>query len=228
MAGRDEGLEGMSVEDAASDAVLEEALEVFDTSDVGTPGGESGAESGQDVMLEDTGSASEGSEAGAGGDMAGEGGSRPGTMSDAEELATLNRELDQALERFDGAILTGRGAITEQENADAGGLGGEEDDGEGEDALVAGPTGSASEAGTRGAASGNPADSGDGGAPAFPGSQRQGDYHHTASADDIPSDIPDGSDDDVVARQIREAAMAETDPELREKLWEEYRKYKEN
>lgn len=42
-----------------------------------------------------------------------------------------------------------------------------------------------------------------------------------------PPDIPSGDDDDVVARQIREAAMNEDDPELREKLWEEYRKYKE-
>ena len=30
----------------------------------------------------------------------------------------------------------------------------------------------------------------------------------------------------VVARQIREAAMKETDPELRAALWEEYRRYK--
>jgi hypothetical protein len=42
----------------------------------------------------------------------------------------------------------------------------------------------------------------------------------------IPADIPDGSDDDIVARQIREAAMKETDPELRAALWEEYRRYK--
>jgi hypothetical protein len=42
-----------------------------------------------------------------------------------------------------------------------------------------------------------------------------------------PPDIPDGSDDDVVARQLREAAEKETDPELKEKLWEEYRKYKQ-
>ena len=34
-------------------------------------------------------------------------------------------------------------------------------------------------------------------------------------------------DDDVVARQLREAAEAETDPELKAKLWEEYRRYKE-
>ena len=34
-------------------------------------------------------------------------------------------------------------------------------------------------------------------------------------------------DDDIVARQLREAAEKETDPELKKKLWEEYRKYKE-
>lgn len=39
-------------------------------------------------------------------------------------------------------------------------------------------------------------------------------------------DIPSGNDDDVIARQLREAAEAETDPEIKEKLWEEYRKYK--
>jgi hypothetical protein len=44
----------------------------------------------------------------------------------------------------------------------------------------------------------------------------------------VPADIPDGSDDDIVARQLREAAQKETDPELREKLWQEYRDYKKN
>lgn len=37
-----------------------------------------------------------------------------------------------------------------------------------------------------------------------------------------------GSDDDVVARQLREAAEKESDPVLKEKLWAEYRKYKES
>ena len=41
-----------------------------------------------------------------------------------------------------------------------------------------------------------------------------------------PEDIPSGDDDDVLARQLREAAMREPDPEVREKLWNEYRKYK--
>jgi hypothetical protein len=44
---------------------------------------------------------------------------------------------------------------------------------------------------------------------------------------DVPADIPDGSDDDIVARQLREAAERETDPELKAKLWDEYRRYKQ-
>ena len=35
-------------------------------------------------------------------------------------------------------------------------------------------------------------------------------------------------DDDIVARQLREAAEQETDPELKEKLWKEYEDYKRN
>jgi hypothetical protein len=43
---------------------------------------------------------------------------------------------------------------------------------------------------------------------------------------DIPPDIGSAQDDDIIARQLREAAMKERDPVLREKLWDEYRKYK--
>ena len=42
----------------------------------------------------------------------------------------------------------------------------------------------------------------------------------------VPEDVPDPQGDDIVAQQLREAAAAETDPELREKLWDEYKKYK--
>jgi hypothetical protein len=40
--------------------------------------------------------------------------------------------------------------------------------------------------------------------------------------------LPSGEDDDIIARRLRKAAEAETDPELKEKLWKEYRDYKEN
>ncbi len=42
----------------------------------------------------------------------------------------------------------------------------------------------------------------------------------------IPDDVGNGQNDDIVAQQLREAAVAETDPELQEKLWQEYRRYK--
>ncbi len=41
-----------------------------------------------------------------------------------------------------------------------------------------------------------------------------------------PDDIPVTVDDDIISRQLREAALAEEDPELRERLWVEYRKYR--
>ena len=43
---------------------------------------------------------------------------------------------------------------------------------------------------------------------------------------ELPEDIDDGQGDDIVLRQIREAALQERDPVLREKLWNEYRRIK--
>ena len=40
-----------------------------------------------------------------------------------------------------------------------------------------------------------------------------------------PDDIPDLVSEDIVAKQLREAALSEDDPELRERLWDEYRSY---
>lgn len=40
------------------------------------------------------------------------------------------------------------------------------------------------------------------------------------------TELPDAKDDDIIARQLREAAMQETDPQLKEKLWAEYQRYK--
>jgi hypothetical protein len=54
-----------------------------------------------------------------------------------------------------------------------------------------------------------------------------GDGNDPSSAVTRPSEADSMTrDDDIVARQLREAAEKETDPELKAKLWEEYRKYK--
>jgi hypothetical protein len=75
---------------------------------------------------------------------------------------------------------------------------------------------------------GRSAGSGTGGAPGAGGGMRSGQTASTAATAQYPppADIPDGDNDDVIARQLREAAMREPDPEIREKLWQEYRKYK--
>jgi hypothetical protein len=43
-----------------------------------------------------------------------------------------------------------------------------------------------------------------------------------------PSTYTPSPDDDIVARQLREAAEKETDPELKAKLWKEYEEYKKS
>jgi hypothetical protein len=41
-------------------------------------------------------------------------------------------------------------------------------------------------------------------------------------------EVPDASDDNVIARRLRRAAEDETDPQLKEKLWKEYAAYRQN
>ena len=47
----------------------------------------------------------------------------------------------------------------------------------------------------------------------------------TPDSGKIPQDIPSGDYDDVIAQQIRKAAIAETDPEKQARLWDKYRQY---
>ena len=122
-----------------------------------------------------------------------------------------------------------RGSEEELEAADAGGTPYDEVGEEGEEGSgqygegtppPSGPEGESENAGE-----GNDSTSSGGGTRPAGNQTREGDYSHQGTYAP-PADIPSGSDDDVVARQIREAAMNEPDPALREKLWEEYRKYK--
>ena len=48
----------------------------------------------------------------------------------------------------------------------------------------------------------------------------------TLSNGKLPEDIPPADNDDIIAKQIREAALAEPDPQKQAKLWNEYRRYK--
>lgn len=138
----------------------------------------------------------------------------PEASSSEERLGELDAELDVALGEFDGVVLAGRQAAIGQENSRAG---------QTRDSNA-----------QTGADSGGfdvpPAPSGVGsGGGSSPSTAPNGPVATSEPVEPVappPEDVGDGSDDDVVARQIREAALGEKDPELREKLWDEYRKYK--
>ncbi len=122
-------------------------------------------------------------------------------------------ELDGALEDFDGEILAERAVIRQRSNETAGSGGSGSSLPEASAGVPGGPEGGV-DVPTRGGPMGVPSNRS---TPPPPSP--------VASAG-VPDDIPDAKDDDIIARQLREAAMQETDPVLKEKLWDEYRRYK--
>ena len=142
-------------------------------------------------------------------------------MTTGERTAQIDRELDSSLGVFDGRIRDEQATIAGQRGGRGGSGGGPGDkDGGG----AAGNGGDGKDGGADGNGNGGAAGNGkQGGGGGVGGGAGGGSGPNT-----VPADIPDGSDDDIVARQLREAAQKETDPELREKLWQEYRDYKKN
>jgi hypothetical protein len=143
----------------------------------------------------------------------------------------LDKELEGSMGEYDGMILQERRNVLNSSNQE----GSEEQVDTFDQSVAYYEEGDLSESGNQQANASNRMPAGQGGngetgvertSHSSGGSNAGG----PGSANDIahppPDDIPSGDDDDVVARQIREAAMYEDDPELREKLWEEYRKYK--
>ena len=176
-------------------------------------------------------------------------------QTDDEKIALLDAELSSSLSEFDEKLLREQKELAEKSRSTSAGGSGEQaqhgegasgkaGEGEGEGENAAG--GSGGESGKSGGESSAGGARGDGESERQAESGQQSGTagegaegnEQVASAGDAsgdgrqagkiatPPDIPDGKDDDIVARQLREAAENEQDPELRAKLWEEYRKYK--
>ena len=136
-----------------------------------------------------------------------------GPLTAAEQVAILDRQLEESTRDFDGIIYDeeqrqreaarDRAAQTAQTTASP------SETNEGEGPSFGGGMASAGSGSVGGGIGGR-----SGAAPA------------DGAKYPPPPDIPNGNNDDVVARQLREAAMREPDPDLRDKLWAEYRKYK--
>ena len=146
---------------------------------------------------------------------------RPGgARTAAERAAILDGQLRRTYEVYDEILreeqADARGAANRGRNSGAGGN---------ESGTGGGAQGGMQQPGRPmpGGSSGGP-----GGADIAEASGRPGGPPGDGNAQQTfppPDDIPSGRDDDVVARQLREAAMTESDPELREALWDEYRNY---
>ncbi|MCP4048101.1 MAG: hypothetical protein GY732_19170, partial [Gammaproteobacteria bacterium] len=134
-----------------------------------------------------------------------------------EQIAALDRMLNAGLGEYDERLLREQERIkaaTPNDNSEAGGDGGAGDgsaDGsEGDGSEGEGSEGEGSEGGSEGEGQetgGSPGRNREGGPP---GDQREGGPEDSSDGSgengsdrDQPSDIPDGSDDDVVARQLR-------------------------
>ena len=173
-------------------------------------------------------------------------------QTDEEKIALLDAELGISLSEFDETLLREQKEIAEKSrSASTGESGGDPERGDGASGN-AGQAGNGQGEKAEGEAGGESGNSGretaagsterDGESEQQAGAGEQGegaegdaqvasaggagDAGRHAGKISTPPDISDGKDDDIVARQLREAAENEQDPELREKLWEEYRKYK--
>lgn len=139
-----------------------------------------------------------------------------GPQTAQERTAVLNGALNRGYEDFDGVILAERARAQAQANA-------------ARNTEIPGDSGGgpSSGAGTNGqpiiiSSRANGPNGTPQGSPGVGGGSSNRQDEQTFPP---PEDIPSGRDDDIVARQLREAAMREADPELREALWDEYRKY---
>ena len=201
-------------------------------------GGESG---GEESLAESSDSAAAGSAGASGGEsaegseaeqMASATGGRPGGGSPIGTEESLDAELNSSLEIFEGemertiTVLASGDPADGESSGPAGGAGGAEEEGgpfdqTGQGAELVLVNGDPSLLPGSQDSDGQTGDVPVGGRPGLEGGVAAND-----ATPRVPGDVGDGQDDDVVARQIREAAVNEDDPGLREKLWEEYRNYK--
>ncbi len=146
-------------------------------------------------------------------------GQYPGETA-AERTARLEGELEESVGGFDEVLADEQKEISTVGRNTEGFGGGQGGAGSGRVGLG----GQAGGGGSGGGGSGG----GQAGSVAGPQEQRQASVGGLTEEEiraRTPDDIPDLVSEDIVARQLREAALAEEDPELRERLWDEYRTY---
>jgi len=156
--------------------------------------------------------------------VAAAGANGPGQTSE-ERQAAIDKRLNDSLGSFDAELRTEQQRVAQERDARrAAAAGSATVEGQGADKsgespalLRRGAAGGHGQAGRLGPAPGRRARDPSGDLKSEKAARNRRQRRHGASA----REIPDGSDDDVVARRLRQAAQQETDPELKEKLWQD-------
>lgn len=154
----------------------------------------------------------------------------PSAKSYEEEVAALEARLGSSLAEFDRLLLE-EARRAKSHGIEGGGASGAGTAKGGDAGSKGSPA--AGRAGEGNTSAGRSGEDSSGSQPAAgeqqgsPGGRVAGSDPGASGAPVVPPDVGDGRDDDIVARQIRRAAESEPDPELRKKLWDEYRKYRQ-
>lgn len=163
-------------------------------------------------------------------------GAAPLAKTYEEEVAALEARLGSSLAEFDQLLLeeARRAKSHGMEGGGAATAAGGDAGASGAGTAKGGNAGSRASSGAGRSGEGSASEGSSGSRPAAgeqqgsPGGRIAGsDPGASGAAAVVPADVGDGRDDDIVARQIRRAAESEPDPELRKKLWDEYRKYRQ-
>lgn len=145
-----------------------------------------------------------------------------------EEVELLDRQLASGLAEFDDMLLAEEQRLAARVPRQGESAGGRDGGGPAGSGFGGGKGEGRAPGGGQGAqAGGDSGPAAGAGQAAESGARRSGTGAGTAASGGRPPDAGSmAADDDIVARQLREAAEKETDPELKKRLWEEYRKYK--
>jgi hypothetical protein len=130
--------------------------------------------------------------------------------TEEEKIRRLEKELEQALAQFDNCI------IEESKSSEESGGG----------AAASASTTASGENNSESSAESSIASSTSAVSDGDLNLEESNSRQLSSSNGSIPQDIPLKEDDDIVAKQLRELAMAEEDQNLREQLWDKYREYK--
>jgi len=152
-------------------------------------------------------------------------------LTKEEEIELMDKELYKSLSKFERCVVNSSGSSSSSSSSAGAGEGGNGSNasentssGDNSEALI-NSVPSQSITGTEGSGSVESRDATEN-TEFTEGTEGDGKDNVVLDNGKIPDDIPSDDNDTILEKQIRKAAMEETDPEKKKRLWNTYREYK--